>query len=381
MREDTRIYDSIRAVGTPALLIILALGCSSPGSIGTPATAGGNGGSQGPISLPDLDARAIGAGGSAGDPPSTGDANCGASISNISQQPVDLLVVLDRSTSMSWDMTRDSQECAPDATTCQQRWSTLTRTLDQVITGSSAKIRWGLKLFATPDSARTADEEASSCAVSPGMEVAVGAETSSNIRSIIQATRPLGYTPTLPAVKYATDHLTALVEPYQRYILLATDGEPNCDGASETVSGAVQVNHVIAAIKVAVEAGIKVYVVGLGPTTNLRNLDKFAVAGGTGHYYPATSAVELNSALMTIVGEVASCVYGLAAPPPDPENIAVYLDKQIVPRDASNGWTLAQDLRSVLITGTYCEGIKAEKFKQVQIYFGCPDSQPPSVIP
>jgi hypothetical protein len=182
-------------------------------------------------------------------------------------------------------------------------------------------------------------------------------------------------------MKYATQYLTGLADPHQRYILLATDGEPNCDGASETVSAAVQVNHVISEIKAAVETGIKVFVIGLGPASSIRNLDKFAVAGSTDHYYPATSAAELGAALASIVGQVTSCTYALAATPPDPNNLAVYLDKQIVPRDGSNGWSLAQDQRSVLFSGSYCEGIKAEKYKQVQVYFGCPNTEPPTVIP
>jgi len=143
----------------------------------------------------------------------------------------------------------------------------------------------------------------------------------------------------------------------------------------------VQVNHVIDQIAIAVEAGIKVYVIGVGPATNIRNLDKFAVAGGTDHYYPATSAAELDAALSAIVGQVASCTFGLATVPPDLANIAVYLDKQIVPRNDSDGWTLGLDSKSVIFAGSACEGIKSEKYKQVQVYFGCPDTQPPPVIP
>jgi hypothetical protein len=379
MNRNPSVRAPARSAGDFVVLIILMLGCRSPGSVGT-AESGNVGGNQGSVQLPDA-GLATEAGGSTVAPPPAGDANCGVSVNNLSQQPADLLIVLDRSTSMTWDMSRDNRECAPSDATCQQRWSTLTRTLDQVVTKSSAKVHWGLKLFATPSSTGTIDEQSSSCAVSPGIDVAIGPDNTSFIRSIIQATQPLGYTPTLPAVKYATQHLAALADSHRHYILLATDGEPNCDGASETTSAATQVNHVVDEIELAVEAGIKVYVVGLGPSTNLRNLDKFAVAGGTVHYYPATSADELSSALVTIVGQIASCEYELADAPPDPNNLGVYLDKQIVPRDASNGWTLGPTKRSVLFAGTYCEGIKAERYTQVQVYFGCPDSQPPSVIP
>jgi hypothetical protein len=363
-----------------ALSLIPLLGCGSPGSVGT--SAKGSGGASGPVVILPADSGAAAGGmeGNSSNTPPTDDANCGASVSDMSQQPADVLLVLDRSTSMSWDMARDNEECLPSATTCQQRWSTVTQTLDQILASSSLKIRWGLKLFATPLSAGTAGSS-ENCAVSPGVEVEVGAETAPRIQNAILATGPLGYTPTLLGLQYATQYLNDLGSPYKRYILLATDGEPNCDGASETTSGAVQVNHVIAQIDTAVEAGITVYVIGVGPGTNLRNLDKFAVAGGTEHYYPATSATELNAALTSIVGQVSSCTYALTTPPPDLDNIAVYLDKQIVPRGDSNGWLLGQDSRSVVFVGSSCEGIKAEKYKQVQVYYGCPSTQPPTVIP
>jgi hypothetical protein len=296
----------------------------------------------------------------------------------MSQLPADLLLVLDRSESMSWDMSRDDV-CEANDPTCQQRWSTTTRTLDEVVATSSSKIRWGLKLFATPVPPDAGAAE--NCTVAPGVEVSVGDGTATQIRDAIRATEPLGYTPTLLALQHAVAYLQGLAAPNPRYILLATDGEPNCDGASETTSGAVQANHVIDAVEAAAAAGIRVYVIGMGPGTNLRNLDKFAVAGQTEHYYPATSAAELGAALSTIVGQVSSCTFSLSSPPPDPNNLAVYLDKQIVPRDAANGWMLATDQRSVLFVGSYCDGIKAESYQQVQVYFGCPGAAPPSVIP
>jgi hypothetical protein len=35
----------------------------------------------------------------------------------------------------------------------------------------------------------------------------------------------------------------------------------------------------------------------------------------------------------------------------------------------------------VLFVGSTCDGIKAERYRQVQVYFGCPGTTPPSVIP
>ena len=73
--------------------------------------------------------------------------------------------------------------------------------------------------------------------------------------------------------------------------------------------------------------------------------------------------------------------FSFVSPPPDPNNVAVYLDKQIVPRNSSNGWVLGTDQRSVSFVGSYCEGIKTASYKQVEVYFGCPNTVPPPVIP
>lgn len=356
-------------------LFAFAWGCEQDSLVGDPKTNGGGGTST--VVLPDASVAGAGGSGSAGGEP-TLDANCGAVISDMSQQPADLLLVLDRSTSMTWDLGHDD-ECAATDPSCQQRWATMVQTLDEVLAGSSAKIRWGLKLFASPVPADAGAAE--NCTVAPGVEVSLGDGTATRIRDVMHATEPLGYTPTLLALRYAIPYLTSLTDGHPRYVLLATDGEPNCDGASETTSGSVQANHVIDEITAGAAAGIKVYVIGMGPASNIRNLDKFAVAGGTEHYYPATSAAELAAALSAIVGQVSSCTFSFASPPPDPNNVAVYLDKQIVPRDAANGWILAPDQRSVLFVGSYCDDIKAESYRQVQVYFGCPSVTPPTVIP
>jgi hypothetical protein len=353
-------------------------GCGDRASVGDPAAdPGGSGGAV--VLLLDARPAAGGEGGSGGGAPPTDDANCGAVVSDMSQLPADVLLVLDRSESMSWDMRRDDKVCVAGDPGCQQRWATVTATLDQVVAASSVKIRWGLKLFSTPVPLDAGAAE--NCLVAPGLEVAVGEQSAAPIREVMRAIEPLGYTPTLQGLKQASAYLQGLADANPRYILLATDGEPNCDGASPTTSGAVQANHVVDEITTAAAAGIRVFVIGMGPATNLRNLDKFAVAGKTENYYPATSAAELGAALAAIVGQVASCTFALPSPPPDANNLAVYLDKQRVPQDATNGWILGADQRSVLFVGSTCDGIKAERYREVQVYFGCPGTTPPSVIP
>jgi hypothetical protein len=145
--------------------------------------------------------------------------------------------IVDRSESMGWSMTRDEQECAANDPTCQQRWATMTKALDQILVSSSSGVRWGLKLFATPATAGGSEDE-ENCTISQSMEVPVSAGAIADVQATIKGTGPGGYTPTMLAIRYATQYLQGLNDPYQRYILLATDGEPDCDGSSAGVSAA-----------------------------------------------------------------------------------------------------------------------------------------------
>jgi hypothetical protein len=69
----------------------------------------------------------------------------------------------------------------------------------------------------------------------------------------------------------------------------------------------------------------------------------------------------------------------LTSTPPDINNIAVYLDKNLVPKDASNGWSLDAGSLSVTLHGSYCGKISSGE-TTVQILFGCAGYIPPSII-
>ena len=115
--------------------------------------------------------------------------------------------------------------------------------------------------------------------------------------------------------------------------------------------------------------------VGIGAQTG--NLDNFASAGGTGNYFPATSPDQLTAALSSIVVAVASCTFTMTQAPDDPSNLGVYLDKNTkVPRDASDGYSLASDNLTVTFNGSYCDGLKNGTYQVVQVFFGCPGSDP-----
>jgi hypothetical protein len=247
-----------------------------------------------------------------------------------------------------------------------------------VLAKAPTSIHWGLKFFSTPSVTSAIGSTPLGCVVLPSPEVLIDAvKANDNIVTDIASTKPNYNTPTRAAIETATIYLASLQDGRQKYILLATDGQPNCAVNGEYPTSP-DLEATLQAIAAAYAAGIKVHVIGVGPSAG--NLDAMAVNGGTGKFYPALSPETLSDALNTIVGAVASCVYTMAATPPDPNNLGVYLDKHLVPQSASDGWTLGSN-NSVVFTGPTCDGIKAGRFTYVQVLFGCPNSSVPQVIP
>jgi hypothetical protein len=190
--------------------------------------------------------------------------------------------------------------------------------------------------------------------------------------------RPSSYTPTAAAINAATAYLKTVEDGNSRAILLATDGEPNCAGGGQA-STASDLPNTLTALQAASAAGFPVYVIGIGPSVG--NLNNMAQAGGTGTYYPATSPQQLMDALTKITGAVGSCSFTAVGPPPDPNLVSVYVDKQLVPKDANNGWAFGATNATVVLTGTYCASMMSGASTQVEILFGCPNVPPPAVIP
>jgi len=367
-------------------------GCQAPKTLPPPPTSmGGSSGGQGGAGgeggtstaqtttvvppIIDLDASAFsGAGGAFEDvapPPPTGDANCGNLTSNTTRQPADVLLVLDRSGSMDFDTSSDSS-CNNGATNCTARWPALTSAVDTTLTSTGDTVNWGLKLYSSPGGG--------ACTVDSGVEVPISATSVADIQTTISNTTPGNNTPTAQAITAATEYLSSLTDTNGKFILLATDGEPNCGGTGSRGNTTANVQGTVDAITAANAAGFPVYVIGIGPSVG--NLDNFASAGGTTNYYPATSPQDLADAFASISKLVATCVFTSTTPPPDKDNIAVYLNKNLVAMDDTDGWSFGADTSTIILNGAPCDEVMAGAGSTVQILFGCPGGPPPpSVIP
>jgi hypothetical protein len=310
-----------------------------------------------------------GGGGDTGTQPST---DCGSQTHNTSHQLVDIVLVLDRSGSMLFNISEDCfcDKAAKDAVgtqdpictnaaTCSTRWAAVSTGIESAVSATPF-LQWGLKFFSSPNQV--------DCGVTKEMEVAIPNGTAQTIRDKITSTPPKGFTPTAAAINAAAAYLKGLSDGNPKVILLATDGVPNCAADARDLN-TKDIDGTKTAIDNAFKADIKTYVLGIGPSTG--NLDDFAKAGHTDKHFPATSPEALKDALNAIGTAAISCSFSLTDKPSDATNAAVYVNKELVQKDDPDGWSYGPDGKTIELTGATCEKVKSERETAVQVLFGC----------
>ncbi len=193
------------------------------------------------------------------------------------------------------------------------------------------------------------------------------------------------------------------------YVVLATDGGPNCDAAASCTSAMCTLNiesdnsctptgpnccdpansgswtacldaqPTIDAVTAFASAGIPVYVVGVpGSEPYAQLLDQLAIAGGTARgsepqYYAVSTYDQqaLASAMSKIAAQVTgSCTLTLDHVPPVPDQVNVFLDGSALPQAGPDGWTLSGT--TVTVLGTSCQAILDGNVIDVRVVAGCP---------
>jgi Mg-chelatase subunit ChlD len=329
-------------------------------SSGSAANGGGKNGAGG-SGVPQFPDMLKGAAGSSGNEP-TAMNNCGLVHNDLKREPADLLLVLDRSGSMK-DPLKGSMAT---------KWQDVTAALDPTIMATQPNVSWGLKLFPTGSTA---------CAVDPNIEVAVAEMNYAAMNAAITAATPAGDgTPTRLAIETATMQAMASTSMHRKYLVLATDGQPNCaDGKSTRANDPM---GPVTAIETAAKAGIHTFVVGVatGGSSADTTLNNMAVAGGepragATRYYAVNSKDELVKALEAITGLVVSCDFPLTKQPPSPNDVAVNVGGERITRDPNqkDGWNYDAGMTAVRLYGPPCDKVKAATTQlAVEIIFGCP---------
>ena len=71
---------------------------------------------------------------------------------------------------------------------------------------------------------------------------------------------------------------------------------------------------------------------------------------------------------------IVTCKLELTSEPPDPTLLNVYVDGNIVPKDATDGWKLDVSTQppTVVLQGTTCAKLGSSGAQPISIKYGCP---------
>jgi hypothetical protein len=371
-KPPTRSIRTLRlAAGAGLILCSCTFAPSETGSthLGTPL------GTAGHVGLGGFGGSSTGTGGSGTSNP---DANCAAVNQGATRLPPDILIVQDKSGSMneSADGTCSSN-CG-----AKSKWSQVTAALNQVVGMTDTTVNWGLKFFS----------DNGHCGANGAPAVSVASGNAAAIMSSIGKTSPGGNTPTRDAIATGAAYLMGLTDTNKKYLLLATDGLPNCpagcsltnpSNACTMTDNPAEDKAATDAVAAAAAAGYPVFVVGVGMTGADATLNAMAMAGGMPQsgggtaFYSVTDTASLVNALNTILGRVASCKFDIGTAPnsmTSVDQIDVYGDNTRIPQDTShaNGWDYTNLAHTAIeIYGPKCDAITAGTIMQVTVTFRC----------
>jgi hypothetical protein len=338
------------------------------------AGAGGHGAGTGTGGATSGRAGTTGTGGSSAAAGTGGGMTCGQTNVMIATLPPDILIVQDKSGSM--DRNPSGNKCSTSGCT---KWAQVSTAIENVVMSTQANVNWGLKFFANDNT----------CGITAGAAVNVAANNYTPIQKAFSGASPGGSTPTETAIDSAAAYLGTLTDSNPKFLLLATDGLPNCmpgntDTMADDSSGAE------AAVTRAFKAGFPTFVVGIATASDAmatQTLNTMAMNGGyaqTGaatSYYSVADTASLETALNQIVGLVASCSMPLNGAPTNFSNVAVQVQTtsgaMAVPQDPShaNGWDYTNNKTSVEFYGPACDSLKSGAYKNVQFIYACPGAQ------
>ncbi len=293
---------------------------------------------------------------------------CGATefVSVPKPQPPDILILMDRSSSLlqdSYGMTCTGG-CGPTS-----KWALLSSTVNGLVAGNDT-VNWGLMLFGVDDS----------CGIDYVPEVLVGPGTAPKIESLLNGTTPGGQAPTAAVVSQAASYLQSLADGSPKYLLLVSDGKSGCATSGSDVDRDAQ-----AAVTNAASLGIPTFVLGLPSSSDAAAtaaLNQLALNGGqpltSGPNAFYTPSDDLGGTLGANVSEATACAVPLSVPVGPGTTLAVAVStsdglQTLVPQDPQNGWTFLDSSETTIeLNGTYCLTLKQGGYTGVTIDYLCP---------
>ena len=251
----------------------------------------------------------------------TAEEECELATVDLWHEPSSVLLLLDRSRSMYLNTveTETYAEVVADA---------IKTVIEEAI--ATNMVSFGLSAFPSLECPPNEEETEFECAPADDMIVEAGPFNYAEIDLALDAIGTCGGTPMCESLNWAHDYLTGddfpdELDDWPKYVLLATDGAPNCnaDGDVESCTCTAETCMIPeqclddlctynAALSLAAD-GIPVFVIGVGDDVAewAYVLDNIATYGGTSDHYPAEDEAAMEEAVGEITGATIGCNFGV----------------------------------------------------------------------
>jgi hypothetical protein len=307
-----------------------------------------------------------GPGGSGDEPPDAAPMACGTRRFAVDRVPPEIVVVMDRSGSMMRTVAGDVPMAGQS-----NKWGLTVSALNEVIKLTQANVFWGMKMYPSFPLGGACGVEG--LTLDPALD---RQPAMSSLMTMNSPTLDKGATPTGAAVDLAVELLKARNNLRPKYLLVATDGFPNCKNGSDAMLDA---DGAVASVVRAEDAGFQVFVVGIATSTGMAHdtLNMMATAGGRPRagdvkYYPANSKDELIAAVTDIAAKAVTCTFSLGLAPPEDAETAVDADGTRVPMSMTEGWSFGPGKKTIELHGMLCQKLRNGMVKDTKVTFGCP---------
>ena len=337
--------------------------------------------------------------------------DCGTTQLSADFRNPNVMLVIDKSGSMA------------DEGFGSTKWQALREALDDALKEVARNISFGLIMYPYNEDDPIPERCSSGCCnVEEGddavnVSIQPGESAVAKIISALDATEPGGGTPTAAALERALTYYTegeGADLAGEKYVLLATDGGPNCnsllyceadqcttnmddecatDNCCTGSSGAalcLDDDAVRDAIVELAQAGIPTFVVGIpGSEAYSSYLDEFAVLGerpnsGDTDYYAVEAGGDVSGLTQTFsdisTQLLHSCDIELKNDIPNRDQVNIALECTPIPQNDSDGdpnWELdtSSSPNKIIMLGDECDRILEEGVERVDVVLGCPTIQ------
>ncbi len=259
----------------------------------------------------------------------------------------DVLIVLDKSLSML----------------IEGRWDPSRMAVEMLVSQFGTEVAFGLSMFPAGDLG----------VCDPGqLDVPVDLNNAAPISQQIDSALPIGITPTAQTLENALNILgDRNASPDSppgppTYVLLVTDGEPNCPDLMHLDP----LQSSIDAVQALQQANIETFVVGYELAgLDAMFMDQLAQAGGTDHYYAVENQADLSDAFQKITSAIISCTFELTEAPPDPTYVRIEIDGNTLELNSADGWVI--NGKTITLQGTACSSLRDGKEHQLDSEVEC----------